>query len=176
MQSSKNNQNWSWDFERDINFLLSKCHFLSLRKAYAMKEVLTVERLNLAFSRILTYSFRTFTWMFYWKGHVSIFTKRLRFYISSSVSKVGMLAEQFSIGKTTVWNILKEHKILRKDFEFLNETLKKCYHWKYYILNERLYNWYGKCTCSNIYPDGILLQEEALEIQIRLDKEELNDF
>ena len=46
----------------------------------------------------------------------------------------------------------------------------------YGILNEILYKWYGKCTSSNIYPDEVLLQEEPIEIEKRLDKEELNEF
>ena len=46
----------------------------------------------------------------------------------------------------------------------------------YDILNEILCKWYGKCTSSNIYPDEVLLQEEPIEIEKRLDKEELNEF
>ena len=44
------------------------------------------------------------------------------------------------------------------------------------MLNKILYNWYEKSTSSNIYPDGALLQEKAMQIKKRLDKEELNDF
>ena len=86
------------------------------------------------------------------------------------------LAWHFSVGKTVISNILKQGKTLRKDFEFFKGTYKKRHHGKYHILNEFLHNWYGKCTRSNIYPDGALLQEEAVKIKERLDKEEINDF
>ena len=39
-----------------------------------------------------------------------------------------------------------------------------------------MYNWYGKCTSANVYPYEPLLQEEAMEIKRRLDKEEFADF
>ena len=39
-----------------------------------------------------------------------------------------------------------------------------------------MYNWYTKCTSSNIHGDGALLDEEAMKIKKRLDKEELSDF
>lgn len=65
---------------------------------------------------------------------------------------------------------------MRKDFEFFKETYKKRRHGKYHILSEILFNWYRKCRISNIYLDGALLQEEAMGIKKRWDKEELNDF
>ena len=73
-------------------------------------------------------------------------------------------------------NFLKQGETLRKDFEFSKETYKKCHDEKYHILNEILYKRHGKCTSSNIYPDGSLLQEEAIEIKRILNKDELNDF
>ena len=39
-----------------------------------------------------------------------------------------------------------------------------------------MYNWYGKCTSANVYPDGPLLQEEVIEIKRRLDKGEFAGF
>ena len=33
-----------------------------------------------------------------------------------------------------------------------------------------------KYTSTDVYPDGLLLQEEAMEIAKRLEKEDLNDF
>ena len=67
------------------------------------------------------------------------------------------IAEHFSGEKTAVSNILKDGKNLRKDFD----------NWD---------NWYGKCTSANVYPDGPLLEEEAMEIKRRLDKEEFGGF
>ena len=52
---------------------------------------------------------------------------------------------------------------------------KKLRHGKYHVINDILYNWCGKCTNANVYPDGPL-QEEAMEIKKKLGKEELNDF
>ena len=34
-----------------------------------------------------------------------------------------------------------------------------------------MYNWYGPCTSANVYLDEPLLQQEAMEIKRRLDKE-----
>ena len=65
---------------------------------------------------------------------------------------------------TAIANILKEGKTLRKDLKFLKGTYKRASHGIYHILNEILYSWYGKCTSSNIYPDGALLQEEGMDI------------
>ena len=39
-----------------------------------------------------------------------------------------------------------------------------------------MYKWYGKCTRANVYPDGLLLQEQAIGSAKRLEKEELTDF
>ena len=68
---------------------------------------------------------------------------------------------------------------MRKDFEFFKGTYNTLWnipHGKYHILKEILYNWYGKCTSANIYPNGALLQEEVIEIKKILVKEALNDF
>ena len=86
------------------------------------------------------------------------------------------IAEHFSVRKTAVSNILKDGKNLRKNFEFFKGNFKKCCHGKYHIINETFYNWYGKCTSAKVYPDGPLLQEEAMEIKRRLDKEKFAGF
>ena len=78
--------------------------------------------------------------------------------------------------KTAVSNILKDGMNLRKDFEFFKGNYKKRRHRKYHIINEILYNWEGKCTSANVYPNGLLLQEEAMEIKRRLGKEEFAGF
>lgn len=86
------------------------------------------------------------------------------------------IAEHFSIGKTAVSNILKNSADLRKDFEFFKGNYKKRRHGKYHTINEILFKWYGKCTAANVYPDGSLLQEEAMEIKKRLNDQQLSDF
>ena len=61
------------------------------------------------------------------------------------------IAEYFSFGKTAASNILKDGRNLRKDFEFFKGNYQKRRHVKYHVVNEILYNWYGKCTSANIY-------------------------
>ena len=102
--------------------------------------------------------------------------KKLRFSITQH-PELGCqkLVEHFSVGKAAIANILKQDKTLKKDCEFFKGTYK-LRHGKYHILNKILCNWYGKCMSSNIYPDGALLQQQAIEIRQRLDKEELSDF
>ena len=79
------------------------------------------------------------------------------------------MAGNFSVGKTAVLNILEDGRNLRKDFNFFKGNYQKRRHVKYHVINEILYNWYGKCTSGNIYP-------EAMEIKRRLDKEESPGF
>ena len=86
------------------------------------------------------------------------------------------IAEHFSVGKTAVSNILKGGKNLRKDFEFFKGNYKKRRHGKYHVTNEILCNCYGRYKSGNAYPDGPLLQEEAMEIKRRLSKEEFAGF
>ena len=86
------------------------------------------------------------------------------------------IAEYFSVGKTAVSNILKDGKDLQMDIKFFKGNYKKRCHGKYHVINETLYNWYRKCTSVNVYPDGLLLQEEAMEIKRRVDKEKFAGF
>ena len=83
-------------------------------------------------------------------------------YYANEHPKMGCwkIAEPFSVGKTAVSNILKDAKNLRQDFEFFKGTYKKRRHGKHHVINEILYNWYGKCTNAKVYPDMLLLQEE----------------
>ena len=71
---------------------------------------------------------------------------------------------------------MKVGKNLRKDFEFFKGNYKKRRYEKYRVINEILYNWCGKCTSANVFPDGLLLQEEAMEIKRRVDKEKFAGF
>ena len=86
------------------------------------------------------------------------------------------IAGNFSVGKTAVLNILEDGRNLRKDFKFFKGNYQKRRHIKYHVINEILYNWYGKCTSGNIYPEKPLLQDEAMEIKRRLNKEESPGF
>ena len=88
----------------------------------------------------------------------------------------GKLAEHFPVGKPAISNILKQSKYVRRDYEFFKGSYKKRCHGKYHVINEILYKWYTKCTSANLYPDGPLLQEKAMEFAKRPGKEELTDF
>ena len=46
--------------------------------------------------------------------------------------------------------------------------------WKYHFIKEILHTWHGKPASANYHFDGALLQEEALKIKERLNKEEVN--
>ena len=89
---------------------------------------------------------------------------------------VVLFAERFNIGKTAAADIFKNAKQLRADYESFKGTYKKRRHGRYHLINEALYKWYKRCTAANIYPDGALLQEEALIIKDALGKDELDDF
>ena len=47
---------------------------------------------------------------------------------------------------------------------------------KHDIINDVLYEWYIKCCQVGIYPDGAVLQEEALKIKTELNESNLVDF
>ena len=47
---------------------------------------------------------------------------------------------------------------------------------KYSIINDVLYEWYLKCCQAGIYPDGAMLQEEALKIITELNDSKLGNF
>ena len=81
------------------------------------------------------------------------------------------LGEYFPLVKTTISNILRD-----RDYKFFKGTYRKRCHEKYHVINEILHKWYGKFTSESVYPDEPLLQEEAIEIAKRLEKEELTDF
>ena len=81
------------------------------------------------------------------------------------------LAKKFKIGKTATANILKEEKSIRSQHELFREKSKKRNRpGKYQKINDILYLWYQRCCASNIYPNGLMLKEEAMAI-----KESLQD-
>ena len=81
------------------------------------------------------------------------------------------LAEMFNIGKTAAANIIKnEEASIRKEYEEFKGDLKRKRKGQFNDINEILYEWYKKCCAANIYPDGPMLKEEAMEIKKCLDK------
>ena len=82
------------------------------------------------------------------------------------------LAEMFNIGKTAPANIIKNEGSIRKEYEDLKRKRKG----QFNDINEILYEWFKKCCAENIYPDGPIFKEEAMEIKKRLDKVEFKNF
>ena len=72
----------------------------------------------------------------------------------------------FNIWETSVSNILNA-KALQKEFEFFKSSCKKMRHGQYHLINEILTNWYKKCTSASLFPDGSMLNEEAMLINER---------
>ena len=66
--------------------------------------------------------------------------------------------------KSPFW--IMQMSILRSDINISNilkdsENLRR--HGKYHVINEISYKQQGKCPSANLYPDGLLLQREAMQ-------------
>ena len=88
------------------------------------------------------------------------------------------LADIYKIGKTAAATILKDEKKLRKQHEMFREKAKKRNrHRKYnHKLNEILFEWYKRCSASNIYPNDAMLKEEAMAIKEQLKSSDFDSF
>ena len=86
------------------------------------------------------------------------------------------LVEMFDIGKTAAANIIKNEASIRKKYEEFKGDLKRKRKGQFNDINEILYEWFKKCCAANIYPDGPMLQEEAMEIKKCLDRVEFKNF
>ena len=86
------------------------------------------------------------------------------------------LAEMFNIDKTAAANIIKNEASIRKEYEEFKGDLKRKRKGQFNDINEILYEWFKKCCAANIYPDGPMLKEEAMEIKKCLDKVEFKNF
>lgn len=94
-------------------------------------------------------------------------------------SKLGCrkLAEIFKIGKTAAAKILKNKDKIRQQHEnFHEKTRKRVRYGKYREINEILFEWYKKCCTSNIFPNGVMLKEEAICIKEKLKNSDYDDF
>ena len=49
-------------------------------------------------------------------------------------------------------------------------------HGKYHKINKILFEWYKGCCASNIYPNGLILKEEAMAIKEQLQKSDFDNF
>ena len=86
------------------------------------------------------------------------------------------LAEMFNIGKTAAANIIKNEVSIRKEYEEFKGDLKRKRKGQFNDINEILYECFKKCCAANIYPDRLMLKEEAMEIKMGLDKVEIKNF
>ena len=76
------------------------------------------------------------------------------------------LADIYKIGKTPKTNTLNDEKKIRGQHEIFREKPKKRNrHGKYHTINEILFEWYKRCCASNIYPNGVMLKEDAITIK-----------
>ena len=65
-------------------------------------------------------------------------------------------------GKTSSATIIKNEDKLRKDYVSFEANRKRIRQRKFHKLNEAMHLWYTKCCAANLYPNGALIQEEAL--------------
>ena len=75
------------------------------------------------------------------------------------------LEDQFRIGKTAAAKIIKNEASICQEYERYKWNLKRKRTGQFHKKNEILYEWFKKCCEANIYPDGQMLKEEALEIK-----------
>ena len=106
--------------------------------------------------------------------------KRLSFWtLPKQNLKLGCrkLADIYKIGKKVTANILKNEKKIREQHEmFCEKSKKRNRHGKYHKINEILFEWYKICCASNIYPNGVMLKEEAMAIKEQLRNSDFDDF
>ena len=86
------------------------------------------------------------------------------------------LAHQFRIGKTAAAKIIKNEVSTPQEYESFKGNLKRNRKEQFHKINETLYEWFKKCCEANIYPDGQMLKEEALEIKKHLNNDEFLTF
>ena len=75
------------------------------------------------------------------------------------------LADQFRIGKTADANVIKNEASICQEYDRFKGNLKKKRTGEFHKKNEILYEWFKKCCEANVYHDGQMLKEEALEIK-----------
>ena len=90
------------------------------------------------------------------------------------------IAKTYKIGKTQASSLLRDERMLRKEYEnFQGKGFKhvnRSSHQKFKPINEVLYSWFKKCEASGIYVNGPLLIEEAMNIKKSLNRPELESF
>ena len=59
---------------------------------------------------------------------------------------------------------------------FCKKSKKRNRHGKYRKINEILFEWFKRCCASNIYPNGVILEEKAMTIKDQLHNSNFDDF
>ena len=85
-------------------------------------------------------------------------------------------AYNIEIGKSQIVKFIKNESNIRREYENFERDMKRKKIAKYGIINDVLYEWHIKCCQLGIYPDGAMLQQEALEIRTVLNDSNLGDF
>ena len=80
------------------------------------------------------------------------------------------------ISESQIAKIIKYESNIQREYENFESDMKRKKIAKYGIINDVLYEWYIKCCQAGIYPDGAMLQEEALKIKTELNDSNLGDF
>ena len=80
------------------------------------------------------------------------------------------------IGKSKIAKIIKNESNIQREYGSFEGDMKRKKIAKYGIINHVLYEWYIKCCQAGIYPNGVMLQEEALKIKTEINDSDLGDF
>ena len=80
------------------------------------------------------------------------------------------------IDKSQIAKIRKNESNIRREHENFEGDMKRKKRAKYDIINDVFYEWYIKFCQAGIYPDGAILQEEALKIKTELNNSNLGVF
>ena len=67
--------------------------------------------------------------------------------------------------------ITKNEAPIRQEYEQFKGNFKSNRKEQFHKINGILYEWFKKCCEENIYPDGQILKEEALEIEKHLNND-----
>ena len=87
------------------------------------------------------------------------------------------IADKFNIGKTAAASILKDKDKIHQQHELFHEKSKKRIRYgKYKEINDILYEWYKRCCASNIFPNGVMIKEEAMLVKERLQNSDYDGF
>ena len=65
-------------------------------------------------------------------------------------------------------DLLKNEASICQEYEHFKGNLKIKRTGQFHRKNEILYKWFRKCCEANVYPDGQMLKEEALEIKKKI--------